>query len=227
MSVAVYQAAQYCGDSLKDCPIPLLQRLVIEGTREVCRTGRVWRLKVPTIFVVDRIRNYDLEPFLPLNSVIEDIIQVRLNHQPILPYNIDATTPALDQSPWPGLGNAGGINTDWQYQNITFSRPLQTQITLVGGVCSYGGSPLDIWLNLIPQIGSSTIPDIVWNEYVEAIEQYVKWKACMGDKSAAYYDPNLGTTHMNNWQTWEANLRTKARTGNVTPRMRTTPGDFQ
>lgn len=227
MPVPILQAAQYCGDSLKDCPIPLLQRLVVEATREVCREGRIWRVKLPTITLLPRTINYDLSATLPLNSVIEDIIQVRINGQPILPYNINATTPAIDQSPWPGVGGPpGNFGPECQWQNVTFSRPLQTQITLIGGWQTTGGQPMDIWLNLIPQIGSSTIPDIAWNEYVEAIEQYVKWRARVGDPSAAWYNPQLGQDNETNWKDWAGVLRTKARTGNVTPRMRVTPSDY-
>lgn len=227
MSVPILQIAQYCGDSLKDCPIPLLQRLSVEGTREVCRVGRVWRFQVPTILTLPNIVNYDLSAFLPLNSVIEDIILVLVNGFPILPYNDDATTPATDQAPYWGTGLAGGGDQWCQFQNLTFTRALQTQITLQGGYTDLSGAPLDVTLNLIPQIGSSTIPDIVWNEYAEAIEQYVKWKARTGDNKAGWYDPQNGALHEQKWLEWSANLRTKARTGNVTPRMRVTPGDFQ
>lgn len=151
---------------------------------------------------------------------------VKINGLPILPYDVDATTPALDQGTWPGLSAPPGLSNGCQFQNTTYNRGNQTSITLVPTPTSLAGALLDVNLVLIPQIGSSTIPDIAWNEYAEAIEQYVKWKACMGDKSAVYYDPGLGSAHKINWDSWAANLRTKARTGNVTPRMRTTPSDF-
>lgn len=225
MSVPVLTAAQYCGDSLDECPIPLLQRLVVEAAREVCRDGRIWKLAIPPVTIQNNVSDYDLTATLPLNAVIDDIDIVRINGQPILPYAVDATSPATDQTPYMGGGVPGGFIDNCQFQNTTYTRPDAALLTLVPVPNSLGGSILTASLVLIPALGSSTVPDIAWDEYAEAIEQYVKWKA-MTRPGKPYSDPIMGADHKLNWENWAAQLRAKGRFGNITPRMRTVPNDF-
>lgn len=225
MTTAVDTIATFCRDSLPNCPVPLLRRLVVEAAREFGRKTSGWKWWVPTQTIVSGTSDYSLVSTQPAQSVIDDILSAKVNGTNIYPYSDSATTPAVDQHPYGGLTVNGEITAASEFQNTTYHRALRTSITLVPPPSSIAGTSLDVQIRLIPQIGATVIPDLFWDEHSECIENYVKWKAMTRVKEK-FSDPVMGEFHHGQYELMANAAKVKIQIGNVSPRHRNVPCDF-
>lgn len=223
----VTAAAQYCMDSLPDCPIPLLRRLVVEAVRDFCQETKIWRYWTPQMTLTANITDYDLTANQPDQSVIFDLVHVQINGQDILPYSEGALTPALDQAAFPLYSNlltssGNSINSG---QNLTYNRSNVSTVTIVGGVNNSTGYPLTVEVAVMPAPGATCIPDIVWQEWFEAIEQFVKWKA-MARPGESFSSPEMAAFHQTEYEGKRNQAKLRAAGGNMNKRYRTVGSDF-
>ncbi len=212
-------------DALPSCPIPLLNTLVVEAARELCQAGRLWKAWIPTATIVDGTSDYDLTAGTPANTTVVDLAQVLVGGKPILPYDVDATTPATDQAPYNGAIPGTGTCFNDVF-NVTYNRDNDTTITLVPVPSGLSGYSLDVQLVLVPQLGNtSQLPDQFYNEWNEAIEHYVKWRAMMRQKEK-FSDPQMAQYHYGEWMIFRGRCVSRGRAGKMSARRRSVPSDF-
>jgi hypothetical protein len=228
--VDLIAVAQQCQDSLPDCAVPLLQRLVREATREFCKKTWIWRYAIPQTTLANGVFDYDLTANQPAQSVIWDLANVQIGGMPILPYSSLATVPPFDQAPsrpWfsgvpfpaPGCGPRGYL------PDVTYNRDNVTTITVAANGYAMAGLILTAQVVVIPSYQAQCIPDVVYDEWFEAIEQYVKWKA-MARVGEKFSDPVMAAFHEQQWLGYIGEAKDKARGGNMKKVWRTVPNDF-
>lgn len=227
----VTAAAQYCLDALPGLPIPLGRRLVVEAVRDFCQETKIWRFWIPQQTLTTNIMDYPLTTNQPDQSVIFDLVHVQINGQDILPYSEGALTPALDQQAYPLQTNVLSSSANsCSGQNLTYNRGNVNTVTIVGGVNNAAGMPLTVELALMPAPGATCIPDIVWQEWFEAVENYVKWKAMTRPKEPGqeqdFSNPEMGAFHLKEYEGKRNQAKLRAAGGNMNKRYRSVGCDF-
>lgn len=191
----------------------MLNRLIVEVGRELCRVGRLERFTPPDI-VVDGSSQYDLLAALPSAQLaIHDIDVVTLDGIPIDPISRGATrTPSSIR--WTRIKGDG-------VDNIML-RP------------DPGSGALSPDLVLIPKPAATSLPDVLFEEWVEAVQFGVNAKGMSMAKKewSDIYIPRVGRIrpglsaqyNVDQYARALAKARTYGRSGSQTDRKRTIDG---
>ncbi len=183
-----------CLAELPGIPPPILNRLVARAARELCREGRLWRFVVPDITVANNVLTYDLSALLPACSMIHDIDVVTIGGIP------------LDTA----SRGANRISTTVSWTRTNNSIALR----------SYCDGLLRVQAVLIPTIDACSLPDILLDEWIEALEFGVKGMA-MAMPKKEWSDASSGAFYLGQWEEKLCKARLYGRNGNATPRLRT------
>lgn len=190
MPVELDQLAERSRFDLPDLPGPLLRRITLDVAREMCREGRLWRHVFEPVAVV-----YTLTP--PADSVLHDIDGVTVNGRAIYPLSRGATVPASSTT-WTRTGNAIELHAGNQSVN--------PEGVVVQGV-------------LIPTPTATTAPDVLYDEWAEAMEHGINANAMLRP-GGAWYQPQLAQYHERLWSQYRAKARSYGRAGGATARRR-------
>ena len=191
--------ADRCRDDLPGIGSPLLNRLVADAARELCRAGRLWRITFDPITVTTAETRYELVGH-PDYALIHDIAEVRLNSVPVYTVTPDATVQHRTQARYKREGDCIVMESEPAGESTA------TGTLTVSGV-------------LIPKPGAACVPDILWNEWVETMEHGIKAMAMLKPQKD-YTNEGMGIYHQGQWKNGLAKARTYGRAGNMTARRR-------
>lgn len=202
--IQVQEFADRCAVDLPSIPAPLLNRLIVDIGRELCRVGRLWRYVIE--IDADGAETYPLT--LPSQyALIHDIDVVTIDDKPI-----DPISRSSSRIP---------TTTRWMRQDN------EIRLTPVGMTGALAVSTI-----LIPVPTSRELPDLLFNEWVEVVQYGVNAKAlAMPNKpwSEGRVQGQVRATYSSAWNLQQyqdalGNLRSYGRGGGVTQRRRTIDG---
>jgi hypothetical protein len=210
------QFADVCGTDLPGMPAPQLDKLIREISRELLREGRMWRYTLPDIpLVAPTLGPFQTDNVYPLNlptdqAMIHDIPVVLINGLPIDPISRDATRVPDSTTFW--------------------TRVDQSNILIRSDP---GAGALSVTVVLIPIPTAIQLPDILFNEWIEAVQHGVNFKG-MSQPKKEWSDffvfrgrmrPGLGLQENKEKYAIDLdNARSYARGGGATQRRRTLDG---
>lgn len=206
MAVQLQQFADRCGRDLPGIQLPLLNTLIVEIGRELCRDGRLWRQDNGAI-TLNGSGTYALT--VPTGAVVHDIDAANIDGVPV-----DGI--ARDDSRLPSTVRYSRID------NGILIRP------------DCGGGTLNVELVLIPTPDATSLPDVLYNEWIEGVQYGVNAKA-MGMAKKEWSDifvPRVGRVrpglslqaNQASYATWLAKARGYGRAGGATVPRRTADG---
>lgn len=180
--------------------------------RDFCKISRIWKLWLGPYDLVADEPDYLLTP-LPMDAVLHDIVHVQINETPDEPLNARDVYPYSEQAT---VLNVTPVYNRALGSYLSFSPAPQESI--VNG--------LRVEVVLMPDITTTTcVLDILYNEHIEALEEFVKWKALIRP-AEVWSNPELGAWHGEQYKEKAAIARNSVRSGNMTPRHRTLSNDF-
>lgn len=191
--------ADRCRDDLPGIGSPLLNRLVADAARELCRAGRLWRITFDDIAVATAETRYDLTGH-PEYALIHDIAEVTLNRIPVYTVTPDATVQHRTQTRYKREGDCIVL------ESASGGDSTATGILSVAGV-------------LMPKPNAACVPQVLFDLWVETMEHGIKAMAML-KPNKDYTDMNLGQYHMGQWKNGLARARGYGRAGNMTARRR-------
>jgi hypothetical protein len=177
------------------CPDPLIIREIRKGCRDLAQDAYVWEYTHDPIYVRANVAEYDLDP-----PSCADIIQVIWAQHDT---NILVPTSVAELDEWNG-------NSDWRTQTDTqaqwYYQPTHKTIRLVYTPSVSLAQGLNLIVLLKPTRDADEVDEIFYDEYLEAIGSYAKWKL-MIMPGKPWTNPDLAEYHRQQWYTGKNRAR--------------------
>lgn len=210
--ISVDAFAERVANELQGVPFPLAQQMAIKALRSFCQDTRAWVYEHPAIDLVAGQADYVLT--VDENAFVHELSRVSVRGQACLPYSRSAAIQP----------NQRGVYDTYQadgrsVSSFAYNRPAPNTLRIVPTPNTSATDGIEADCVLVPLPEASAVPEFLYTEHVEMIENKGKSLAFARPKTD-WFDPQLSTYYDGLYQSMIGSVRTSVRAGNVTPRHR-------